>query len=281
MPEIKKAGLSVAVVISAALGASACSSIPLLDGSPVMDNMKYRSNDASIKALSIPPELSKPAFDDSYALNKPVNPAPVVKAPMPVVQQSSSNASGMGRGSPTQEMLNSQDAPTQAGTVAPVVQVRPAAPAPVVQAQSAPAPVAKTEPAPSSRTQVIMTKVKSGEPALAVNAPASQTWPRLSGMLPKVGFEVTKQQPKQGIYTIVYKGSSSAPDRGLLSRLLSSEDESAKSDSPLTAGETYLVLLVGNASQQSFVGVRNSAGKPADPAIATHILGLLKGQYEL
>lgn len=258
MPEIKKVGLSVAVIVSAALGVSSCSMIPMLDASPVSDNMAYRSNDASIKALSIPPELSKPAFDNSYAINKPVNPAPA-----PVARQSSNNASVMSRGSSTQEMLNNQDAPTQARTtVAPVVQAQPAAPAPVAQKQTAPAPVAKAAPAPSSRTQVVMTKVKSGEPALAVNAAASNTWPRLPGMLMKVGFVVVKRQPEQGIYTITYKGGSS-------------------SGSPLKVGETYLVLLVGNAKQQSFVGVRNSAGKPTNPAVATHILGLLKGQYEL
>ncbi len=268
MPEIKKAGLSVAVTISVALGVSSCSMIPMLDGSPVSDNMAYRSNDASIKALSIPPELSKPAFDESYALNKPVNPAPMAQAKAPMAQQNSNNASVMSRGSSTQDMLNSQDAPTQTGTVAPIVQAQPAAPAPVVQTQSqsqtqsAPTPAAKTAPASSSRTQVIMTTVKSGEPALAVNAAASNTWPRLPGMLMKVGFVVVKRQPEQGIYTITYKGGSS-------------------SGSPLKVGETYLILLVGNAKQQSFVGVRNSAGKPANPAIATHILGLLKGQYEL
>lgn len=262
MPEIKKVGLSVAVIISATLSVSSCSMMPMLDASPVSDNMEYRSNDASIKALSIPPELSKPAFDESYALNKQSDPAPMAKTKAPMVQQSSNDASVMNRGSSTQDLLNSQDAPIQAGTVAPVVQAQRAAPAPVVQKPSAPAPVAKTTPASSSRTQVVMTTVKSGEPALAVNAAASNTWPRLPGMLMKVGFVVVKRQPEQGIYTITYKGGSS-------------------SGSPLKVGETYLVLLVGNAKQQSFVGVRNSAGKPTNPAVATHILGLLKGQYEL
>lgn len=280
MPEIKKTGLSVAVIISAALGVSSCSMIPMFDGSPVADNMKYRSNDASVKALSIPPELSKPAFDDSYTLNKPVNPAPAT-------QQSSSDSPVMSRQSSTQDMLNSQDAPTQSGA-APVAQKsyqEPAQAAPV--ASTAPPPATSTSP----RTQVMLTKVKSGEPALAVNAPVSKTWPRLAVMLPQVGFEVVKQQPAQGIYTITYKGDpAAAQNRGFLSRMLdkvdgvglkSDQEAAAKSGSPLKTGETYLVLLVGNANQQSFVGVRTSDGKKADPAIASHILGLLKGQYEL
>lgn len=278
MPEIKKAGLSVAVIISAALGVSSCSMIPMFDGSPVSDNMKYRSNDASIKALSIPPELSKPAFDDSYALDKPVD-------PVPVTQQSNNDSPVMSRQSSTQDMLNSQDAPIQSGAT-------PAAQAAYSEPAQA-APVANTAPPSSTspRTQVMLTRVKSGEPALAVNAPVSNTWPRLAVMLPQVGFEVVKQQPAQGIYTITYKGDpAAAQNRGLLSRMLdkvdgvslkSDQEAAAKSGSPLKTGETYLVLVVGNANQQSFVGVRTSDGKEADPAIASYILGLLKGQYEL
>ncbi len=261
MPDIKKIGLSVTVITSAALGVSSCSMIPLLDGSPVSDNMKYRSNDASIKALSIPPGLTKPAFDNSYALDKSGNPESVV-------QQSGDNVSAVSRGSSTQEMLNSQSAPAQATSSSTV--------APVVQKPASPASVAKTTPTPLSRTQVIMTKVKSGEPALAVNAPASNTWSRLPGMLKQVGFDVVKRQP-------------SAAGRSSLSRLLdaveglslkSDQEKAAKSGSLLKVGETYLVLVVGNDKQQSFVGVRNSVGKPVDPAVANYVLGLLKGQYE-
>ncbi len=274
MPDIKKIGLSVAVITSAALGVSSCSMIPILDGSPVSDNMKYRSNDASIKALSIPPGLTKPVFDNSYALDKSGNPESVV-------QQSGDNVNVVGRGSSTQEMLNSQSVPAQATSSSTV--------APVVQKPASPASVAKTTPTPLSRTQVIMTKVKSGEPALAVNAPASNTWSRLPGMLKQVGFDVVKRQPERGMYTITYKGDPSAAGRSSLSRLLdaveglslkSDQEKAAKSGSLLKVGETYLVLVVGNDKQQSFVGVRNSAGKPVDPAVANYVLGLLKGQYE-
>lgn len=282
MPEFKKVALS-SVIISAALGVSSCSSVSMFDGSPISDNMKYRSNDASIKSLSIPPELSKPAFDNSYALNKPADPAPAV-------QQSSNTGNVMNRGPSTQDLLNSQSAPVQSGAPSP-------APAPVVQARSAPAPVAPVRSAPpaatttaapdSARIQVALTKVKSGEPALAVNAPASNTWARLNSMLPKIGFDITKQQPAQGIYTVVYRGDP-LKKRGLISSLLDSvdgvslkSDKEAQAGSPIKTGETYVVILVGNASQQSFVGVRNSAGKAVNPAVSNHILGLLKGQYEL
>nr|CAA6802485.1 MAG: Unknown protein [uncultured Thiotrichaceae bacterium] len=259
MPDIKQVVSSV-IILSAAVVVSSCSmlpDIPMLDGSPVSDNMKYRSNDASIKALSIPPELSKPAFDDSYAINKPTE-----RVPSSIAQQSNNSGRVMSR----QEMLNSQSTPVQSGG-------------------SVAATPARQQPA-QVRTQVVMTKVKSGEPALAVNASPGTTWSRLGGMLTAVGLEVTKRQPSQGIFTVVYKGDPTVK-RGFLSRMLDSvEGVSLKSDieqdakSPLTIGETYLVLLVGNAKQQSFIGVRNAAGKTVTPAISTYILGLLKGQYE-
>lgn len=270
MPDIKQVVSSV-IILSAAVVVSSCSmlpDIPMLDGSPVSDNMKYRSNDASIKALSIPPELSKPAFDDSYAINKPTE-----RVPSSIAQQSNNSGRVMsrqemlsGRVTSRQEMLNSQSTPVQSGG-------------------SVAATPARQQPA-QVRTQVVMTKVKSGEPALAVNASPGTTWSRLGGMLTAVGLEVTKRQPSQGIFTVVYKGDPTVK-RGFLSRMLDSvEGVSLKSDieqdakSPLTIGETYLVLLVGNAKQQSFIGVRNAAGKTVTPAISTYILGLLKGQYE-
>jgi uncharacterized lipoprotein len=69
MAEVRKIVLS-ATVITVALGVASCSMLPDglgLDGS-VEDSIKYRSSDASIKSLSVPPGLSAPEFDESYTV---------------------------------------------------------------------------------------------------------------------------------------------------------------------------------------------------------------------
>ncbi len=64
MTACRKTGLS-AVVISVALSGVSCSLLPGIDGT-VDDNIRYRSSDATIKALAIPPGLSRPDFDETY-----------------------------------------------------------------------------------------------------------------------------------------------------------------------------------------------------------------------
>lgn len=254
MSEIKRVGLSV-VIISVALGTSSCSMLSKLDVGAVNDNMKYLSNDASVRALSIPPGLSVPAFDNSYALNKPAE--PVGSMPAAAVQQSS--VAPVSTSTPPVRAQVQNSTPVQRSYAQALNDLagvsRPGASTPAPQAQIQ-APVQNT-PA-KKRTQVAMMRLKGGEPALAVNAPFVDTWKQLSDSLSNAGFKVTKQQPAEGIYTAMYQGSAAG----------------------LRKGETYLILVAENASKQSFIGVGDKNGKPVSEAVANQVIGLIKAEYE-
>ncbi|MEZ5480272.1 MAG: outer membrane protein assembly factor BamC [Thiolinea sp.] len=140
-----------------------------------------------------------------------------------------------------------------------------------------PNPVATTT-APA-RVQVAMMRLKGGEPALAVNAPYVQTWRGLGAVLNRVGLQVQKQQPLQGIYTTVYQGSR-AEQGGVLQRMLNVFSSDAKPASSLQQGATYLILVAENKAGQSFIGVADQQGKPATEAVANEVLALLKEDYE-
>lgn len=250
MSEIKRVGLS-AVIISVALGTSSCSMLSKLDVGAVNDNMKYLSNDASVRALSIPPGLSVPAFDNSYAINKPAE--PVGSAPVTAVQQSS--VAPVSTGVPPVRAQVQNSTPAQRSyaqalnDLAGVSRPSASTPAPQAQVQNTPA---------KKRTQVAMMRLKGGEPALAVNAPFVDTWKQLGSSLGDAGFNITKQQPAEGIYTTTYQGNTVG----------------------LRTGEAYLILVAENASNQSFIGVGDKTGKPVGEAAATQVLGLLKAEYE-
>ena len=226
MPEIRKVSL-FAVILTVGLGTASCSLLPEGFDGAVDDSVKYRSSDASIKALAIPPGLSQPGFDETYAVND---------APVGSVMQTSDGATVSAR-----------------------------------QTQQT-----------SPRVQVALSKLKTGEPMLAVNAPLNNSWPWVGAMLQRVGFKVVKQQPAEGIYTTEYQGApgekQSFTDKlnGMVNGLTFGRDAKNR----LRIGETYLVVMSGNSAQQSFVFVADKGGKPANDAIATQVLTRLKAEFE-
>ncbi|MEZ5535236.1 MAG: outer membrane protein assembly factor BamC [Thiolinea sp.] len=218
MPEIRKAGL-LAIIVTVGLGMASCSMLPEGFDGAVDDSIKYRSNDASIKALAIPPGLSQPGFDETYAVSD----------------------------------------------------------APVSSVASASQPQRKTP-----AVQVALSKLKTGEPMLAVNAPLDKSWPWVGAMLQRVGFNVVKQQPAEGIYTTEYQGApgekQSFTDK--LNSMVSGVTFGRDAGNRLRVGETYLVVMSGNSAQQSFVFVADKNGKPASAEIATQVLTRLKAEFE-
>lgn len=67
-PQARKFSIPT-LTIAVALGTVSCSMLPAGFDGAAGDNIKYRSSDASIKSLAIPPGLSAPEFDESYAVN--------------------------------------------------------------------------------------------------------------------------------------------------------------------------------------------------------------------
>lgn len=239
MPESKY--LHLTVVLSSALVLSACSMPDILKFDTVDDTVAYQNAAESINALSIPPGLSNPAFDQTYALpkaqvssNSSETVAALAKpdsAPKTPVQERTTNSTGVSGGGFGAALLGQSDVGT-AQTVARPKLVMP---------------------------QVAMIKLKGGEPALAINAPSAEAWKFLAPALGGAGFNVTKQQQAQGIVTATYQGA----------------------DKPaLRKGQSYMILLAENASKQSFIGVAKSNGKPASAAVAQEVLVLVKTAFE-
>ncbi|MGB1011815.1 MAG: outer membrane protein assembly factor BamC [Thiolinea sp.] len=270
MPEAKYMRLSV--TLSSVLILSGCSALNFLNTDAVDDHVDYQKTAKSVRALAIPPGLSQPGFDGTYA-SVPVSASGTV---------SLANQNQVQTSNAAQVQAKSRQQPARAASVADVGSAPAVASDPnsslgaallaqseaaeQVQTQTAqtqeskPAPEKRaTKPRQSSLPQVAMMRLKGGEPAMAINANSNASWKLLGPILPRVGLKVTKQQPEQGILTTVYQGNSAAN---------------------LTNGQTYLVLLAENASRQSFVGVADANGKPASEAVAQDILGLLKAEFE-
>ena len=300
MPEYKLVRLFA--VLSSVLVLSGCSMLNFLNVDAVDDNVNYQKTASSVKALAIPPGLSDPGFDDTYASvqtqsglstsvqsnstslasSEPVRqsssvsstlasgsvqsdsaPAVVSSRPAPAAPSSASSGRGVSLGAALLEQSESEVAATPAtntssrnvGAGSSSTQAKQASTA----TASRPATTASNRARSSGYPQVAMMRLNSGEPALAVNAPFTRAWSSLAPILPSIGFEITKQQSDQGIYTTRYNGKASAN---------------------LQPGKTYLVLVAENASRQSFIGVADNNGKPAGDPIANEVLGKLKAEFE-
>lgn len=271
--EYKLARLSA--VLSSILVLSGCSVLNMMNVDAVDDNVDYQKTANSIKALAIPPGLSNPGFDSTYASVSVPSSSNTSQGNVTSSRSAKPAASPRSTLSKTRTSNATSPAPSSRGSgrrvslgaalleesgSASTSQKQPANPRPNTQSQSRQSAKPAAAASSGSRNpQVAMMRLDSGEPALAVNAPFSQTWRILPQALSAVGLKVVKQQAEQGIYTTRYQGKPSAN---------------------LKAGQTYLIVVAENALRQSFIGVGKENGKPESGGVANDVLGRLKAVFE-
>ncbi len=184
MPDFKPKALHVALVLCSTLVLSGCSMPSFMKMDAIDDTVDYRQSAKPISALAIPPGLSNPDFDATYAAQQGNNAG--AAAAVSTATGTSLGAALMAQSSTDgQAQTRVAAAPKTAKTMAP-----------------------STTSSGSQLPQVAMIKLKGGEPALAINAPYAVAWKLLAPMLADVGFEVGKQQPNQGIITTTFKGAA-------------------------------------------------------------------------
>lgn len=272
MPDFKPKYLYLPIVLSSMLVVSGCSALDFFKVDSIDDTVDYKKAANPIRALAIPPGLSNPDFDSTYASVQdgttgavPASRVRVVdtaqsqasstiatldSAPAPKPMVSDNGGSSLGAALMAQSDANApaQAQPTQQAArqeVIPDTAIQ--SPTPTVERSSG-----------STMPQVAMIRLKGGEPALAINAPYASAWKLLAPVLSDVGFNVGKQQPNQGIITTTFQGQGKS----------------------LRSGQGYLILLAENASKQSFIGVADANGKPESEAVAQEVLALIKAAFE-
>lgn len=262
MPASKPKYLYLPIVLSSMLVVSGCSLPGFLKMDSIDDTVDYQKAANPIRALSIPPGLSNPDFDTTYASIQGSSNAAVAgtaqarstaatldtaQAPQPVTS---------GRGSSLGAALLAQSDADSQGTAQTTQR---AAKQEVIPDTAIQSPAANTAArTASTMPQVAMIRLKGGEPALAINSPYASAWKLLAPILSGVGFKVGKQQPNQGIITTTFQGQGKN----------------------LRSGQDYLILLAENASKQSFIGVADANGKPESEAVAQEALALIKAAFE-
>ncbi len=248
MPDSKPKYFHLSIVLSSMLVLSGCSVPSFLKMDAIGDTVDYHRAANPVRALAIPPGLSDPDFDSTYASvqSGSGNAGTVAVASsvgMTEAQSTSAVVSSSGGSSLGAALMAQSEVDGQGQTAQEVI------PDTAIQA-----PAARTVVMP----QVTMIRLKGGEPALAINAPYASAWKLLAPVLSDVGFSVGKQQPNQGIITTTFKGQGKN----------------------LRNGQGYLILLAENASKQSFIGVADANGKPESEAVAQEVLELVKAAFE-
>ena len=262
MPDTKPRNLYLPIVLSSMLVLSGCSVPSFLKMDAIGDTVDYQKAANPIRALAIPPGLSNPDFDSTYASIQGGNSGSAAMADTAQSQTASAAATldtsqspkPVSSGSSLGAALMAQsDADSQGQSQT----TQQAARQEVIPDTAIQSPASNSS-QNSGMPQVAMIRLKGGEPALAINAPYAAAWKLLAPVLSDVGFNVGKQQPNQGIITTTFKGKGKS----------------------LRSGQGYLILLAENASKQSFIGVADASGKPESEAVAQEALALIKAAFE-
>lgn len=158
---------------------------------------------------------------------------------------------------PLQGSATATDAPPPAQKAAVGVAVEPAQPS--VQA-------------PAGAMPAVLTQLKDGNPALAVQGTYDQVWVKTGTLLASSGLSVVGQQYEQGIYSV---SSVVKEEKGLVDRMLGF----FKRDDEMQAAGAVYRLVIGDGGDQSLIVVADATGAPLNKADATAILERLKAGF--
>ena len=113
-----------------------------------------------------------------------------------------------------------------------------------------------------------LTKLKDGNPVLAVLGRYEQVWSSTGLALGRMGLSLAGQQYDQGVYTVSTKAANKE-EQGVLNRLMSFFKGEEKS-------VTTYRFIIGDQGKQSLIVVSDAAGVPLKAEEATALLTQLK-----
>lgn len=253
-------------VMSSMLLFSGCSKI-----NDIFDNRSgdYKKSD-SIAALDVPPDLTSPAYDETFTINRravrsqvPANTdipdSTDIKGDSGLVAPKKSDMSIGG------QQVGLQRAPVIGGGLPTGIKVKPVPVAKAVVAPKVKTVVQKATPAAKKPTaakntkkktkpkkfkarKTLLSKTPDGQPVLLVQADYKSTWMQTGVVLQRSGFSIDGKNLKQGLYAAKYNGGSLAKKGSKqIIHIIKTDDGSAmrvldETGKPLKASKSKKIL---------------------------------------